>query len=893
MECNKEEASRAKELAAIKLQQADYVGAKRIALKAQQLFPGLENISQLLTVCEVHFCAAVKINGETDWYGVLQVETTADDMFIKKQYRKLALLLHPDKNKFTGAEAAFKLIGEAHMILTDQVKRSFHDSKRKSVIASSASLPKKRGQSSKKTDHVANRANKANIDSPERKNKPQQQAGCFAGYSTFWAICLACGTKFQYPYTLLMKVLLCQICSRSFLAYDLSQKPSVRVETSHPCSGFRMQQQMVPPSQQGHVTDQQSNYQRVPGQQNHVTSNQIPVSGFGMQQKTSPPSQQGHATYKQHDYQRVPGQQNPVTGKQTPVTGFGVQQQMFPPSQQAHAINQQHNHQRVPGQQNSVTGHQTPVIHQQQQSWNVSDKQTPAIDQQQHSLKFFNSGSKNIANSQGAGGPNNKGTASSNVTVEAEVCNSTKVARPSFNEVNVEDRPKPPLVNSDKVSLVDKQKRGRDVATGSSYPVALDGSQIAMKVVITAVGAYKISGQNPQRTSLQGKNIGEDGPDSCRGSDQIPDSPAKQRIRKGYASCNAGKSGDATDNGSSNTDSQQKCRIPNTENTPNENGEVINGLDHDEIQETRKEEEMPRSGSDATARSVDNIPCNISVSCPDWDFYDFQKNRDAERFRVDQIWAIYDDHDCMPRYYARIKQVYSPNFMLRFTWLELDPSNDAEKAWSSKELPVACGNFRVGKTHLTEDINMFSHVVSWTKGRKRNIYEIYPRKGEVWALFKGWGMSWCSDSNDHRNYNYDVVEITSDFARGTSTYVTPLEKIKGFVSVFVRSNNEGPFLIADGDTPRFSHNIPFHKLAGTASQRIPNGALELDPASLPSDLEKAFNSVDLDSSSVSTRGGNVSEDVLSTRSSSSGEMAFGKTKLSQDGTATYVQDGVV
>jgi curved DNA-binding protein CbpA len=29
---------------------------------------------------------------------------------IKKQYRKFALQLHPDKNKFSGAEAAFKLI---------------------------------------------------------------------------------------------------------------------------------------------------------------------------------------------------------------------------------------------------------------------------------------------------------------------------------------------------------------------------------------------------------------------------------------------------------------------------------------------------------------------------------------------------------------------------------------------------------------------------------------------------------------------------------------------------------------------------------------------------------------------------------------------------------------
>lgn len=33
------------------------------------------------------------------------IEQTVDGVTIKKQYRKLAVLLHPDKNKFAGAEA--------------------------------------------------------------------------------------------------------------------------------------------------------------------------------------------------------------------------------------------------------------------------------------------------------------------------------------------------------------------------------------------------------------------------------------------------------------------------------------------------------------------------------------------------------------------------------------------------------------------------------------------------------------------------------------------------------------------------------------------------------------------------------------------------------------------
>ncbi|CAA6663482.1 unnamed protein product [Spirodela intermedia] len=134
MECNKEEAVRAKAIAEKKMQCRDFIGARKMVLKAQQLFPDLENVSQMLTVCQVHCSAEIKVIGSEDWYGILQVEPTADESLIKKQYRKLALLLHPDKNKFAGAEAAFKLVGEAHRTLSDKSKRSVYDLKRSAGV---------------------------------------------------------------------------------------------------------------------------------------------------------------------------------------------------------------------------------------------------------------------------------------------------------------------------------------------------------------------------------------------------------------------------------------------------------------------------------------------------------------------------------------------------------------------------------------------------------------------------------------------------------------------------------------------------------------------------------------------------------------------------------------
>lgn len=43
-----------------------------------------------------------------DILGLESVKTTCSDGEIKKAYRKLSLLTHPDKNGYTGADEAFK-----------------------------------------------------------------------------------------------------------------------------------------------------------------------------------------------------------------------------------------------------------------------------------------------------------------------------------------------------------------------------------------------------------------------------------------------------------------------------------------------------------------------------------------------------------------------------------------------------------------------------------------------------------------------------------------------------------------------------------------------------------------------------------------------------------------
>ncbi|KAL4785716.1 hypothetical protein BJX76DRAFT_323421 [Aspergillus varians] len=63
----------------------------------------------------------------TAFYEILSVEKTATDGEIKKAYRKLSLVTHPDKNGYDGADEAFKMVSRAFQILSDSDKRAKYD----------------------------------------------------------------------------------------------------------------------------------------------------------------------------------------------------------------------------------------------------------------------------------------------------------------------------------------------------------------------------------------------------------------------------------------------------------------------------------------------------------------------------------------------------------------------------------------------------------------------------------------------------------------------------------------------------------------------------------------------------------------------------------------------
>jgi DnaJ domain len=63
----------------------------------------------------------------TDYYSLLRISRAASDGEIKQAFRRLAILLHPDKNPHPDAPIAFQEINEAYEVLGDPIKRVLYD----------------------------------------------------------------------------------------------------------------------------------------------------------------------------------------------------------------------------------------------------------------------------------------------------------------------------------------------------------------------------------------------------------------------------------------------------------------------------------------------------------------------------------------------------------------------------------------------------------------------------------------------------------------------------------------------------------------------------------------------------------------------------------------------
>ncbi|XP_050156578.1 uncharacterized protein LOC126630498 isoform X2 [Malus sylvestris] len=268
MECNKDDAVKAKELAERKFAERNYASAKKFVLKALNLCPELEGLSQMLTILDVYISSENKINGEADWYGVLSVTPYADDETIKKEYRKLAFMLHPDKNKCFGAEGAFKLVSEAWTLLSDKAKRVAYNHMRNVQGFQQEAVSRTGGPSVQPSastfqncmNSVRKTVKASQQEAAHRSGGPSTQPSAstfqnvmnartqrgsthipsYAKAATFWTICNHCKTHYQYVRMYLHHLLVCPNCKKTFLAVE--QAPPAEIFKSSKSSSSQQHQ---------------------------------------------------------------------------------------------------------------------------------------------------------------------------------------------------------------------------------------------------------------------------------------------------------------------------------------------------------------------------------------------------------------------------------------------------------------------------------------------------------------------------------------------------------------------------------------------------------------------------------------------------------------------------
>ncbi|KAM7498431.1 hypothetical protein LguiA_022845 [Lonicera macranthoides] len=165
----------------------------QVGILPQALFPELERICLMVATFDIYAASERKINGETDFYTILGLASYAYKVMLKKQYKKMVVMAHPDKNKTVGAEGAFKLVSEAWTVLSESLKRSSYDIKR--------------------NKHLASRVVYTNLSLTHSR------------VNTYWTVCTSYHVQCEYLPKYVNKRLSSKNCRGTFIAVETGTAP--------------------------------------------------------------------------------------------------------------------------------------------------------------------------------------------------------------------------------------------------------------------------------------------------------------------------------------------------------------------------------------------------------------------------------------------------------------------------------------------------------------------------------------------------------------------------------------------------------------------------------------------------------------------------------------------
>ncbi|XVF21138.1 hypothetical protein REPUB_Repub12eG0064600 [Reevesia pubescens] len=691
MEANKEEALNAKEIAEKRFCERDFAGAKNYALKAKSLYPGLEGISQMVSTFEVYAASEAKRNGEIDYYSILGLKSSADKEAVKKQYRKMAVLLHPDKNKCVGADGAFKLVSEAWTLLSDRIKKSSYDIKRNKQMPSGVV------QTSTYAAGVTGVSNCSNSTSQGRLD-------------TFWTVCTSCKVQYEYLRKYVNKRLSCKNCRGTFIAVETGSAP---VNGSFPYCPW-----------------------------SYVASN-----GYGS-----------------HGYDGV----TYVPTNATFLTGNGVS-----------GYHSGHGYEYVSNmsfQWSSFSGTSTGIVGHN----GVSAISTDAAYQ-------TNGGAGSKVKSGADGKPSTKNVVTRTIPNLFNGCNES-----SGSKTGRLEKKRKVIVDSDfNNGYEDKGLKSSEAGLANGNGVEPDPK-------------LANPSEPPNRRCLMAPAFD---------ARKLLIDKARTEIRKKLEEIRLASEAAAAASA------------------------VKLGTEYGQPPAAGKAPLMANLAvSVHQSASAKSAP--ISITVPDSDFHDFDKDRSEECFKPKQIWALYDEDDGMPRLYCLIRQVVSVKpFKILITYLNSKTDNEFGSVnWVDSGFTKSCGHFRAWNSDIIDQVNIFSHLLKGEKAGRGGCIRIFPKSGDIWAVYRNWSPDWDRSTHDDVRHQYEMVVVLDDYSEKLGVFVTPLVKLAGFKTVYQRNTNKDAVRwIPRKEMFRFSHQVPSWLLQGESSN-LPEHCWDLDPAATPDEL---------------------------------------------------------
>ncbi|CAI5467339.1 unnamed protein product [Closterium sp. Yama58-4] len=859
MECNREDAAKAKELAEAALSSGDYARARRLVTKAQSLFPNLDGLTQVCAVVEVHEASLNRVGGDVDWYALLQIPAFCDDdSQIKKAYRRLALLLHPDKNKTSGAEAAFKLLSEAFTVVSDKQKKAVHDAKRR-MNATTGRAGAAAGAKASRSQQKAPAAAKPPPAAPAAGGAGGQGAG-----NQFETRCPTCGTRFLCLKDAMATVVQCIICKSSFKAVPVTASASNA-------------------SAAGNAAGSVEEALRARAEEERVQRDRV----AGEVQQEQAKAQVRRQMQMDELLERRRQQQAKFAAAVAAGAGASGAGNGAAGAQAAAGVGES---ERGGGKQ---AGRRNRLRKRKQGGKGGGDS---SDDDEEYDFRMdADSDDVDAARGAGGGGGNRDplqggyegwqagmgqahgeggGMGEDVEMVGGGTRRSARSRKPVVYHLDDDDDDDVMEVTAAEAGMKGVNGTG---AGGGGQPRRPRDDQNAF------VGADASKGSGPDATHGMARNVSG----RVQGEGNSMDVPMDDNpgVSSHAAGKEEGRSGERRGEGRGSSSGGKKSGDGKRNGFMHE-GEVVELFSSDEEEEKSEEE-----GNEEEEEEV------VRFSVPDPDFHCFDDDRTEETFRTgdvestphrlfcsrlfsplpQQVWTLYDDSDGFPRFLCTIRQVSHAPFSCTIVWLEAAALSKKRTAAAATITPTeaaaaladpaeraepSIGYFKFGKPTTFDSVNIFSFRISKLASPNARTATVLPEIGQVWALYAEKSFA------RRRYYLVEVIPAESSIplpsdptaasaaaagVQGLTTLgwraVWFLERVPGevFSSLFQRIPGGTRFVRLNS----LSHLVPSFHLQGNESspKRLPpppRGALELDPAATPSNLAPFPPTVELE-----------------------------------------------